>query len=161
MLEELIQKITDLPSFYQVLMIFVIGFVPFLESHVAVPLGVIVDLPFVPITLVAIVANFISVMFLIVFASFLRTNMFKKKGTSVLASRINKAQYYFNRYGVPGLSLMGPIIGANHISAFVSMMAGATRRQVIIWQFISITAWGIGTGILLIYGIDVYNLLKE
>src|SRR5699024_12883102 len=117
MLEELIQKISDLPSFYQVLMIFVIGFVPFLESHVAVPLGVIVDLPLVPITLVAIVAYFISVMFLIVFASFLRTNMFKRNETSVLASRRNKAQYYFIMYGLSCLSLMGRSSGATHTSA--------------------------------------------
>ncbi|AWG44344.1 hypothetical protein BEH_26530 (plasmid) [Priestia filamentosa] len=79
---------------------------------------------------------------------------------STLKGRLQKAQIYFNRYGVPGLSLMGPIVGANHISAFVSVAAGASKERVIVWQIISIILWGIGSGLLIYYGVDIYYWIK-
>jgi hypothetical protein len=55
---------------------------------------------------------------------------------------------------------MGPIVGANHISAFVSVAAGASKERVIIWQTISIILWGIGSGLLIYYGVDIYHWIK-
>ncbi|UOE62947.1 small multi-drug export protein [Priestia filamentosa] len=159
MLEEIARKIEEINILYQFCMIFIIGLIPFLEAHVAVPVGVLLKLPLIPTALLGIVANIISVMLVIVFTNFAKTKLTKNNKTNV-NGRFQKAQLYFNRYGVPGLSLMGPIVGANHISAFVSVAAGARKESVIVWQIISIILWGIGSGLLIYYGVDIYQWIK-
>lgn len=160
LLEEIARKIEEINILYQFGMIFIIGLIPFLEAHVAVPVGVLLNLPLIPTAFLGIVANIISVMLVIVFTNFAKTKLTKNNKKTNVNSRFQKAQLYFNRYGVPGLSLMGPIVGANHISAFVSVAAGARRESVIVWQIISIILWGIGSGLLIYYGVDIYQWIK-
>ncbi|MFP3886640.1 small multi-drug export protein [Priestia filamentosa] len=160
MLEDIVHKIEEINVVYQFVMIFTIGFIPFLEAHVAVPAGVLLKLPIIPTALLGIVANIASVMLVILFTTLIKTKLTKNHNKSTLKGRLQKAQIYFNRYGVPGLSLMGPIVGANHISAFVSVAAGASKERVIVWQIISIILWGIGSGLLIYYGVDIYYWIK-
>lgn len=160
MLEDIVHKIEEINVVYQFVMIFTIGFIPFLEAHVAVPVGVLLKLPIIPTALLGIVANIASVMLVILFTTLIKTKLTKNHNKSTLKGRLQKAQIYFNRYGVPGLSLMGPIVGANHISAFVSVSAGASKERVIVWQIISIILWGIGSGLLIYYGVDIYYWIK-
>lgn len=160
MLEDIVHKIEEINIVYQFVMIFIIGFTPFLEAHVAVPVGVLLKLPIISTALLGIVANIASVMLVILFTTLIKTKLTKSHNKSTLNGRLQKAQIYFNRYGVPGLSFMGPIVGANHISAFVSVAAGASKERVIIWQTISIILWGIGSGLLIYYGVDIYHWIK-
>ncbi|YCA46237.1 small multi-drug export protein (plasmid) [Bacillus sp. JZ8] len=160
MLEDIVHKIEEINVVYQFVMIFTIGFIPFLEAHVAVPVGVLLKLPIIPTALLGIVANIASVMLVILFTTLIKTKLTKNHNKSTLKDRLQKAQIYFNRYGLPGLSLMGPIVGANHISAFVSVAAGASKERVIVWQIISIILWGIGSGLLIYYGVDIYYWIK-
>ncbi|WP_197233023.1 small multi-drug export protein [Priestia endophytica] len=160
MLEDIVHKIEEINIVYQFVMIFIIGFIPFLEAHVAVPVGVLLKLPIIPTALLGIVANIASVMLVILFTTLIKTKLTKNHNKSTLKGRLQKAQIYFNRYGVPGLSLMGPIVGANHISAFVSVAAGASKERVIVWQIISIILWGVGSGLLIYYGVDIYYWIK-
>jgi uncharacterized membrane protein len=160
LLEDIVHKIEEINVVYQFVMIFTIGFIPFLEAHVAVPVGVLLKLPIIPTALLGIVANIASVMLVILFTTLIKTKLTKNHNKSTLKGRLQKAQIYFNRYGVPGLSLMGPIVGANHISAFVSVAAGASKERVIVWQIISIILWGVGSGLLIYYGVDIYYWIK-
>ncbi|MBG9812152.1 hypothetical protein ABD68_11175 [Bacillus endophyticus] len=160
LLEDIVHKIEEINIVYQFVMIFIIGFIPFLEAHVAVPVGVLLKLPIIPTALLGIVANIASVMLVILFTTLIKTKLTKNHNKSTLKGRLQKAQIYFNRYGVPGLSLMGPIVGANHISAFVSVAAGASKERVIVWQIISIILWGVGSGLLIYYGVDIYYWIK-
>lgn len=77
---------------------------PFLEAFVAVPIGILLDLPFILVIIVGIIVNWLSVMVVIVFSSFI-TSLFseKEKTTSdhFINRRFQKANRYFNKYGVP------------------------------------------------------------
>lgn len=163
MIEEIFQRVEEVNVIYQYIAVFIIGFVPFLEAFVAVPIGLLLDLPFILVVLVGITANWLSVMAVIVFSSFIRSLFFEKeKNTSnhFINRRFQKAKKYFDVYGVPGISLLGPIIGTNHIGALVCIIAKANKKNIILWQTISIVIWAVGTGVLLIYGVDIYNNIK-
>ncbi|WP_226530652.1 small multi-drug export protein [Metabacillus niabensis] len=124
------------------------------------PIGILLDLPFISVVIVGITANWLSVMAVIVCSSFGRSLFSENEKTPsdhFIHKRFHKAKIYFNKYGVPGISLLGPIIGTNHIGAFVCIIAKASKKNIIIWQTISIIIWAIGTGILLILGVDLYN----
>lgn len=163
MIEEIFQRVEEVNVIYQYIALFIIGFVPFLEAFVAIPIGVLLDLPFIIVVLVGITANWLSVMAVIVFSSFIRSLFSEKKKNNsdrFINRRFQKAKTYFNKYGVPGISLLGPIIGTNHIGALVCIIAKANKKDIIVWQTISIVIWAVGIGILLIYGVDIYNNIK-
>ncbi|SDH73965.1 membrane protein DedA, SNARE-associated domain [Alteribacillus persepolensis] len=162
-MEEIYQWIQGVHIVYQLAAIFVLGFIPFIEAFVAIPIGLVVDLPFVPTVLLGLIGNWLSIVLLLFFSSFITSVISKRKKSngSFINRRMQKAQQYFNKYGVPGLSLAGPIIGSNHISAIVCLLARSGQRNIIIWQTISILLWGIAMGILILYGVDVYQWLSS
>ncbi|ANY71286.1 small multi-drug export protein [Paenibacillus ihbetae] len=152
MIQDILQKVEHIPILYQFISIFIISLIPFLEAHVAVPVGVLLKLPFVPIALLAVAGNWLSVMFVILFSSWIKSKFTDPNGDSFVHRRFQKGRLYFNRFGVPGLSLAGPIIGANHIGALICTMAAANKKNIIIWQTVSILLWAVGSGLLIYYG---------
>lgn len=163
MIQEIFQRVEEVNIIYQFIAIFIIGFVPFLEAFVAVPIGILLDLPFILVVLVGATANWLSVMVVIVFSTFIKSWFSakdKNKSDHFINKRFQKAKSYFNKYGVPGISLLGPVIGTNHIGALVCIIAKANIKNIILWQTISIVIWAVGTGVLLIYGVDIYNNIK-
>ncbi|RDW15129.1 small multi-drug export protein [Oceanobacillus chungangensis] len=160
MIEEILQMVEEVNVIYQYIAVFIIGFVPFLKAFVAVPIGVLLDLHFILVVLVGVTANWLSVMAVIIFSSFIRSLFSEKERINsdrFINRRFQKAKTYFNKYGVPGISLLGPIIGTNHIGALVCIIAKANKKNIILWQTISIVIWAVGTGVLFIYGVDIYN----
>ncbi|MBB4823334.1 hypothetical protein HNO89_000554 [Sporosarcina luteola] len=163
MIEEIFHKVEDIDAIYQYAAIFIIGFLPFLEAFVAVPIGVLLELPFILVVLIGIIANWLSVMVVIMFSSFITTLFSRKDQNSsdhFIARRFQRAKKYFNKFGVPGISLLGPIIGTNHIGALVCLFAKANKKNIILWQTVSIVIWGVGTGVLLLYGVDIFHNLR-
>ncbi|MFP7486755.1 small multi-drug export protein [Priestia filamentosa] len=161
MVEEILYRIKEMQLIYRFVMVFVIGFIPFLEAHVAVPLGILLELPFVLTAFLGIGGNIISVLLVVLFVTLIKDKLNHHDRYPSINRRFAKARHYFDKYGVPGLALLGPIVGANHISALVSVAASARKENIVLWQVISITVWGIGSGLLLFYGIDVYQWLKN
>lgn len=163
MIQEIFQRVEEVNVIYQFIAIFIIGFVPFLEAFVAVPIGILLELPFTLVVLVGATANWLSVMAVIVFSTIIKSwfsEKEKNKSDHFINRRFQKAKLYFNKYGVPGISLLGPVIGTNHIGALVCIIAKANIKNIILWQSISIVIWAVGTGVLLIYGVDIYNNIK-
>jgi len=37
------------------------------------------------------------------------------------------------------------------------VLANTDKRRIMLWQTISVAAWAIGTGILMMLGVDLYN----
>lgn len=152
MIQDILQKVEHIPVLYQFIAVFAISFIPFLEAHVAVPVGVLLKLPFIPIAVLAIFGNWLSVLTVIISSSWIKSRFFNDRSDSFVHRRFQKGKVYFNRYGVPGISLLGPIIGANHIGALICMMANANKKNIIIWQTISIILWAVGSGLLIHFG---------
>lgn len=153
-MQEILHRIEDINIIYQFAAIFAIAFIPFLEVLVAVPIGIIIKLPIIPVVLLSIIANYISVMLVVLFSSSIKSRFSKNKSSN---KRFQKAQMYFNKYGVPGISLLGPLLGTNHIGAIVCIVANAGKKNIMLWQLISIILWAVGLGILVISGVKIYS----
>ncbi len=57
MIQDIFQRVEEINVIYQYIAVFIIGFVPFLEAFVAVPIGILLDLPFILVVLVGATAN--------------------------------------------------------------------------------------------------------
>ena len=68
-----------------------------------------------------------------------------------------RAKRIWNKYGLPGLALLGPILIGTHIAAFIGMTLGATKKNTTIWLTISIAVWTLAFGILTVLGFDFFT----
>ncbi|SDC95450.1 hypothetical protein SAMN05421663_105208 [Terribacillus halophilus] len=150
MLSDVLDYLSSLPLFFLYLSLILLSAVPFVEAHITVPLGIMLGLPFPVCCLIGLTANFLSVVLAVKW-------MKSTKKDNYSSIRMNKAKVLGTRYGVPALALMGPILGANHISAAAAVLLGASIRSIYFWQLVSIGIWGIGTGLLVQHGISFFK----
>lgn len=72
------------------------------------------------------------------------------------SKRMMKAKKYFEKYGVPGVSLAGLLWGF-HISAAIGLAGGARKSYVSLWATIAIIAQALVIGILIMSGINLFS----
>jgi|SRR5690625_1666512 len=146
-------------TWVQYLGTFFISIIPFFESYVAIPIGIVFGFPSVQIVAIAAVGNWLSVMVFIWLLSGLREKVVTKKDNKG-SKRKNRAQKIFNKYGVAGISFAGPII-CFHVCAAISIASGARKAYVSIWQAIGIGAWSIALGVAFHYGVNLLEYLPN
>ena len=66
-----------------------------------------------------------------------------------------KFQRAFERYGVPGVSLLGPLLLPTHFTATMLAAAGINKARILIWQAVAIVGW---TAVLSIFVASVVNV---
>lgn len=161
MWEQFLQGLQDSSPILQFLGVMLVAMVPFIEGYFAVPLGIAIGFSPVLTIMAAIVGNWISVMVFIYAGDVIR-GWFKKRKKSQKSEerenkRLERGKKMFEKYGVPGVSLLGPLVVGDHIAALVCLASGATRRSVVIWQTVAIVVWAVGMGVLALLG---FNLVK-
>jgi hypothetical protein len=57
------------------------------------------------------------------------------------AARRAKFQRSYERYGVPGVSLLGPLLLPTHFTATMLAASGVGKTRILIWQALAIIAW--------------------
>jgi hypothetical protein len=60
----------------------------------------------------------------------------------------------WNKYGLPGLSLLGPLITGTHLAVIIGMSLGASKYWMAVWVTISIGLWSLVFGIGTVFGLD-------
>ncbi|QJC50946.1 small multi-drug export protein [Paenibacillus albicereus] len=160
-LESFLEQLQDSNPFFQFFGVMLVAMIPFLEGYFAVPLGIAVG--FSPLLTIsaAIVGNWLSVMAVILASDRFRQWM-QGRGKSQKAQekenkRWQKGQKMFHKYGVPGVSLLGPLLIGDHLAALICIASGAPKRSVVLWQTIAIVVWAVGTGILVLLGLSAIN----
>ncbi|WP_249529757.1 small multi-drug export protein [Paenibacillus brevis] len=132
--------------YLQIASIFILSIIPFFEAHGAIPLGIVLGFPAIPVILSAIAGNLVSVMAFIWIISKLRAKIVKNKIKKEPSKRAIKARRYFEKYGVPGVSLAGVLLGF-HLSAGIALGAGAKKNYVSLWITISIVLCAVIFGV--------------
>ena len=143
---QIAQFVGDLDSWQQIGALMLVSAIPFIESYSGSFLGVIVGIdPFVAVA-VASVGNAICT-FLLIAAAARAREAFKNgrsaTGPAVPSKRRQKIARYMERFGVPGVSLLGPLALPSQFTAPTMVALGASARSVYIWMGISIVAWGV------------------
>lgn len=140
-MQDYIIQLSEVNSFLQYLGVFVLGAIPFLEAFVGSAVGTFLGVSFI----ISIIGNWISVMLIILPFNALLTKIRnrKSKKDGFIQNRANKARELYEKYGVPGLAILTPLVASGHIAAFASLAAGANKKRVIIWHTLSIVIWGV------------------
>ncbi|WP_164232765.1 small multidrug efflux protein [Microbacterium hydrocarbonoxydans] len=167
--------VAQVPDLVQPLIVALAGAVPFIEGEGAVAIGVIGGIHPVIAAVAAMAGNFLCVAVLVLASSGARAAIVNRSraGRPVLAgaagstsvpaedsgrgaARRERFQRAFERYGVPGVSLLGPLLLPTQFTATMLAAAGVGRARILFWQAIAIIGWT--TLVAIIIGGAVYAI---
>lgn len=149
------------------LAVFVGAAIPWLEVLLVVPAGILAGLPALPVAVVAAAGNILTLIPVIVAGDRLRAWWRRRRrriaqlpdpdepATEVGPSlRAGRAQRLFDRYGLPGLALLGPVLTGIHVAAVAAVAAGAQRRPALWWLSGGVVLWALVAALLTVLGIE-------
>jgi hypothetical protein len=167
--------VAQVPDLVQPLIVALAGAIPFIEGEGAVAIGIIGGINPVIAAIAAIVGNFVCVAILVIASSGARTAIVNRSRTRQAAvagggtvvedetqvaprntARREKFQRAFERYGVPGVSLLGPLLLPTHFTATMLAASGVGKARILIWQAVAIIGWT--TIVAVIVGSAVYAI---
>lgn len=163
MLDALQDFASSLPDFLQWFGVMLISAVPFIDSYFGSVVGVLIGLPPAVATGVAVIGNVLSMLGFVFAASGVRSKVVAGKAATVAAGgpagsseaapdgvsspRREKVRRAFDKYGVAGVSLLGPFVLPSQFTSAAMVSFGANRNAVIAWQIVSIVIWGVVAGV--------------
>lgn len=145
--DALIEFTQTLPTWLQWAGVMLAAAIPFVESYFGTLIGILAGVP-TPLAIVAaIVGNVISMLIFVFVASAARRKVLARRanGEEVAppTARREKVERMFNRFGVPGVSLLGQTLLPSQITSGMMVSFGANRTAVIVWQIVSIILWAV------------------
>ena len=150
-----------LPELLQPLVVALAGAVPFIEGEGAAAIGIVGGIPPAVAMVAAAIGNFASVAVVVLLTSRARvavvTHYRGRARESVAAGHASRGRSVeldeprtprqekfaraFQRYGLPGVSLLGPLLLPTQFTATMLAGAGVNRTHILVWQAIAIVLW--------------------
>ena len=140
----------------QYFLIFILAATPWVELLLVIPAGLAMGLNPFPVAFVAFAGNAIPV-FLIVYGykhweSWRKTRV--RSGTQFVTRRKQRALNIWNKYGLPGMALSGPLITGIHLATIIALAFKPPRKNLLLWMNFSLLIWTVGMTIVSFYGIE-------
>lgn len=166
--------IAQVPELVQPLIVMLAAAVPFVEGEGAVAIGIIGGIHPLVAALAAIIGNFSCVAILVLASSRARqaivTSRSRKRelvfaggghgeaedaleeSTDSDRKKARKAKFLhaLERYGVPGVSLLGPLLLPTQFTATMLAAVGVSTARILFWQALAIVGWTTTVTILLV-----------
>lgn len=157
LLAQLHALVSDLEPWQQVLALVPAGAIPFIESYLGSFLGSSLGIhPAIAIP-AAVAGNLLATFAAIALSGRARdavtAGRSRRTGTGATEGDAQPSRFRqkvataLEKYGVPGVCLLGPFVVASQLSGPALVALGAARGKVYLWMGISIIAWGIAFGI--------------
>jgi Ca2+/H+ antiporter, TMEM165/GDT1 family len=162
--------------FISYFLVFLLAAIPLFELITVVPLAIIGGLSPVPVAILGFLGNTLTVILLVVFVDRVKRWLAVRKqnlvgvreqdGEEIQISeevsveqnskKEKRARVLFDRYGLPGLTIIGPLLVGSHISAFMGMSFGSKRSLVMGWMLVSLILWTIVSAVAVSYGVTYF-----
>ena len=152
--------VLGLPEPVQFLGVAVAGLIPFIESYGASTIGIAAGVP-IPLAVTAgIFGNVASVLLVVYGISGIRGRVTARRAvtagagadpaatsTNRGAGKQSRVVENIRRFGVPGASLLGPLVLPTQLTSAAMVGAGANRTVVAVWTSIAAALWGLAIGL--------------
>lgn len=155
--------IAQVPDLVQPLIVALAGAVPFIEGEGAATIGIIGGIHPAIAIVAAAIGNFVCVALLVLFSSGARQAIVTRRnesrnralvgagemdGAAATAvaehprpARKEKFLRALEKYGVPGVSLLGPLLLPTQFTATMLAAVGVGKARILFWQAIAIVGW--------------------
>lgn len=153
----------DAGSWWSYLLVFVAAATPFVEILVVIPAAIIAGMHPVPVTVVALTGNLLTVAGAVFLGDrFLRwwRERRAERGHPSRPHRRRSAERALRiarRWGLPALGLLAPITTGSHAAAFAALAIGGTRRRVMVWMTVGLVPWAAVTAVIAVLGVGFFR----
>ncbi|MGM8216572.1 small multi-drug export protein [Bacillaceae bacterium W0354] len=136
--------------------VFVFSAAPFFEAYFVIPLGVAGGLNMTLTLLIGLVGNILTIFLVAFFIDKFKNwrEKRRKKKEEKEKKKNKRAERIFNKYGVPGLAFLGPLLVGSHLTTIFAVTMGGSRGAASFWVSLSITVWSVLFSLLIYYGFD-------
>ncbi len=114
------------------------------ELWLAIPLGLLMDVNPLIITIVSSAGAIMAAVVVTFLGENLRTRFLRWKYHDEKALEKSRLYEIWNKYGVIGLGLTSPLLFGAPLGAAVGIALGAQKNRLILWMSIGIVLWSIG-----------------
>jgi len=159
MFEVLQEFINSIPPLLKWLAVLLASMIPFVESDSGSIMGIVSGLNPVVAIGSAVAGNVLSMLAVVFLADGVRSKLVGVKEAGAkeakpLSPRRVKLREKFDKYGVVGVSLLGPTILPSQFTSAAMVSFGAAKNVVILWQVIAIIMWGVAVGSIATIGVS-------
>lgn len=134
---------------WQYALVFIAAATPWVEIMIVIPVAVGMGLSPMPVTIVSFIGNALPVFWII--ALFRR----REQHRGPLRRRWGpRAQRVWDRYGLPGVALAGPVLTGIHLAAVMALMLRAAPRWTALWMTLSLALWSLVTVLVTVAGLE-------
>jgi len=137
----------------KMVIVFLLSMTPWGEWAVAVPAGILMNLPFNLVIFTAFTGNLIPVLFICALWSKMQNRL-----RYWYENRQGKARSYLRRYGIVGLIILAPVSIGVYISTITALLVGYTPQRTIALHIGSLLLWGSTITVLYLLGIEAWQL---
>ena len=136
--------------------VFVAAATPWLEVLLVVPAAILAGLPAIPTIVIATLGNVATLIPAVLIGDQVRDRFRRRRSddNGPSSRRRQRTRQLFDRYGLPGLAVLGPLVTGIHVAALVAVGAGAPRRPTILWLSGGVAIWSLAVGVATLLGID-------
>jgi hypothetical protein len=138
--------------------VFIAGAIPWLEAIGVVPGGIIFGLDPVLVVIAAVAGNTITIFAFAYVGDQIRSWLKKRraaKGKEGESPRFAKAQASFDKYGIYGMGLLGPILIGTQFAAAISVAAGVKPLKTSIVISVATLLWAAAIAVAMVFfGLD-------
>ena len=152
LLAQLHTHVSGLEPWQQVLALVPAGAIPFIESYFGSFLGTTLGIHPALAVPAAVIGNLLATFVVIALSGRARdavtAGRARPRDEDKQPSRFRqKVASALEKYGVPGVCLLGPLIVASQITGPTLVALGAARGRVYLWMGVSIILWGVVFGV--------------
>ena len=137
------------------LAVFLAAATPWLEVLFVVPAGLLAGLGPVPTVVIAAAGNVATLIPVVLLGGRLRGWLDRRRERRNRGA--GRAARVMERYGLPGLAVLGPLVTGAHLAALVATGSGAGPRRTLAWMTAGVVAWSVAVGVLTVLGIDAFG----
>ncbi|WP_420112427.1 hypothetical protein [Pseudactinotalea sp.] len=159
---------SSLPPFLRWIGVMLAAVIPYVEAEGGAILGIAAGVsPFLAIP-AAIAGNGIALAVVVNATSAVRSGVTARRNSTSAGgvavteednepapdAKRARMRRVFDRYGVPGVSLLGPLLLPSHVTSAAMVGFGAPKRTVLIWGIVAVGAWAILFGTIAYLGVS-------
>jgi hypothetical protein len=130
-----------------------------LELWAAIPLGFALKLHPVMTAILSAIGSILAAIIIIFFGTSLR-NWLVRRFQHKAGGRASRMTHIWNKYGIPGLGILSPLITGSPLGAAIGISFGADPRKLFIWMTIGIVFWSAILTAAAAFGVNAFNPSK-
>lgn len=151
-------------EYWEYITVFLLAAIPWIEVVIVIPLGIAGGLSPIAVVILAFTGNLLTVLIIIVLYEKLTTWLERRRArkgiTKPVSKKRERAKKIWERYGLPGLAIIGPFFVGTHLTAVMGMALGSRKNFVTFWMTCSLLVWTVGLTAASYYGLDYLNLIR-